>query len=106
MKRGDCTFASVTNTLLHLRARPVRSMSGPTIIPVVSTSTRIGMLKQSQSCAKRHILSAASLSTAPPRCSLLFAITPTGWPSIRTSAVTTPTPNSPRSSSTEPLSLS
>ena len=52
----------------------------------------------------RAALSAASASMAPPRCDGLLAMTPSGRPSIRTSAVTMPTPNDRRSSSTESVS--
>ena len=50
---------------------------------------------------KRAALSAPSQSIAPPRCAGLLAMTPSGRPSTRISAVTMPMPNSRRSSSTE-----
>ena len=74
--------------------------------PGVSHSETIGRSKASHSCMKRAALSQASASIAPPRWLGLLAIRPIGWPSMRTSAVTMPTPNAARSSSTEPLSHS
>ena len=88
------------------RTSAVFSASGPTMKPGVSQSETIGMSKASQSCMKRAALSAASESIAPPRCFGLLAIRPNGRPSMRTSAVTIPTPKAARSSSTEPSSAS
>ena len=82
------------------------SASGPTIIPGVSISERIGSPKASHSCMKRAALSAASLSIAPARCIGLLAITPSGRPSMRASAVTIALPNSSRRKVTEPPSAS
>ncbi|MCY1518800.1 hypothetical protein D9M68_535250 [compost metagenome] len=53
---------------------------------------------------KRADLSAASTSIAPPRWCGLFAIRPTGLPSMRASAVTMPAPKPARNSSSEPVS--
>ena len=53
---------------------------------------------------KRAALSEPSLSMAPARWFGLLARMPTGWPSIRASAVTMPSPKWRRSSSTEPVS--
>ena len=74
--------------------------------PGVSHKKRIGSSKASHSCMKRAALSALAASMAPARCSGLLAITPTGRPSRRTSAVTMPGANAGRSSSTDPSSAS
>ena len=99
-------FAPVTNSRLQWRTSAVASTSGPTIIPGVSTRVTIGSPKASHSCMNRAALSAPSESIAPARWVGLLAITPTGRPSMRASAVIMPSPNPLRNSSTEPTSNS
>ena len=106
VKNGTVRLAPMTNRRLQWRTSAVFSTSGPTMMPGVSQRKRIGMSKASQSCMKRAALSAPSLSMAPARCVGLLAMTPSGRPSMRTSAVTMPAPKSRRSSSTEPVSAS
>ena len=100
------TLAPVTNSRLQWRTSAVASTSGPTIIPGVSHSVTIGRSNASQSCMNRAALSAPGVSIAPARWVGLLAITPTGRPSMRASAVIIPSPKSRRSSSTEPVSNS
>ena len=89
------------------RISAVFSATGPTMLPGVSISDRIGMSKASQSCMKREALSAPALSMAPPDGELeLLAITPTGWPSTRMKAVIIDVAQRGRSSSTVPTSAS
>ncbi len=103
---GTVRFAPVTNSRLQWRTSAVASTSGPTIIPGVSHSETIGRSNASHSCMNRAALSAPSLSIAPARWLGLLPMTPTGTPSMRASAVIMPSPNSRRSSSTEPVSNS
>ena len=71
--------------------------------PGVSHSDTIGSRNASHSRRKSAALSAAvGVDRAAEVMSGLLAISPTGRPSMRTSAVTIPTPKSARSSSTEP----
>ena len=84
---GTRSEAPTTNRREQWRTSAVASASGPTIIPGVSISERIGIEKASQSDMKRAALSAPSLVIAPARCIGLLAITPTARPSIRASAV-------------------
>ena len=83
-------FAPVTNNRLQWRTSAVASTSGPTIMPGVSTSVTIGRPNASHSCMNRAALSAPSESIAPARWVGLLAITPTGRPSSRASAVIMP----------------
>ena len=101
---GTVRPPAVTNSRLAWRTSPVRSASGPTMIPGVSHRNTIGRSWASHSCMKRAALSAASLSMAPARCWGSLAMTPTARPSMRASAVTIPSPNPRRSSSTESVS--
>ena len=74
---------------------------GPTIIP----GCRSGDDRQAEGVAELHeaaALSAASLSIAPARCIGLFAMIPSGRPSMRASAVTIARPKSARRKVTEP----
>ena len=82
---------------------PVASASGPTMIPGVSTSETTGRPNASQSCRKRAALSAPSLVIAPARCIGLLAMTPSGRPSIRASAVTISGAKRSRRNVTEPV---
>ena len=75
-------------------------------MPGVSTSETSGSPKASHSCMKRAALSAPSLVIAPARCLVSLAITPTGRPSIRASAVTIPGAKRSRRNVTEPASAS
>ena len=74
--------------------------------PGVSHRNRIGSSNASHSCMNRAALSAPSASIAPPRWLGSLAITPSGLPSTRASAVTIPCPNPRRSSSTSSSSAS
>ena len=78
MNIGTDRLAPVTNSRLQWRTSPVFSISGPTMIPGVSHSTRIGMSKASHSCMKRAALSEPSLSMAPARWLGSLAMTPIG----------------------------
>jgi len=88
------------------RTSPVASAFGPTIIPGVSTSETTGSPNASQSCRKRAALSAASLVIAPAIRRVSLAITPTGRPSMRASAVHISGANRSRRNVTEPSSAS
>ena len=88
------------------RTRPVASAFGPTIMPGVSTSETIGRPKASQSCMNRAALSAASLVIAPAMWRVSLAITPTGRPSMRASAVAISGAKRSRRNVTEPSSAS
>ncbi len=72
----------------------------------MSTSETIGSPNASQSCMNRAALSAAPLVTAPAMYIVLLAITPTGRPSMRASAVTISGANRSRRNVTEPSSAS
>ncbi len=98
--------APATNRREQWRTSPVASASGPTIIPGVSISETSGSPKASQSCIRRAALSAPSLVIAPARRIGLLAITPTGRPSIRASAVSISGAKRSRSTVTEPVSAS
>ena len=102
--KGTVSDAPTTNIRLTWRTRAVSSASGPTMNPGVSHRDSSGRQKASHSCMKRAALSAHPASIAPARCIGLLAITPTGRPSMRTSAVTMPGANDGRSSSTDPSS--
>ena len=106
VKNGTLMFEPVTNIRDACRTSAVFSTSGPTMMPGVSHRNSSGMSKASHSCMKRAALSAPLLSIAPARCTGLLAISPTGRPSIRISAVTIPGPKWRRISSTEPVSAS
>ena len=93
MNSGTLRLAPITNRRELWRTSAVFSASGPTMLPGVSHSIRIGMSKASQSCMKRAALSEPSRSMAPPRCLGLLAMMPMGRPSMRASAVTMPVPN-------------
>ena len=80
---GTVDARAVTNMRDACRTSAVFSTSGPTMMPGVSQSDRIGRSKASQSCMKRAALSAPSLSMAPARCIGLFAMRPIGRPSMR-----------------------
>ena len=104
VQKGTLTLAPVTNIRQACRTSAVVSTSGPTMIPGVSQSDRIGMSKASQSCMKRAALSAASASMAPASWRGSLAITPSGRPPRRARAVAIAPPKPARSSSTEPSS--
>ena len=72
----------------------------------MSTSETIGSPNASQSCRKRAALSAPPLVTAPAMAIVLLAITPTGRPSMRASAVTISGAKRSRRNVTEPSSAS
>ena len=72
--------------------------------PGVSTSETTGRPKASQSWSKRAALSAASLVIAPAMWRVSLAMTPTGRPSIRASAVTISGAKRSRRKVTEPSS--
>ena len=103
---GTVSRAPATNIAPKRRTMAVRSASGPTMNPGVSTSETTGSRCASHSRRNAVALSAASPSIAPPRCRGLFTSSPTACPPRRASAVTTPTPNPARSSSTLPVSHS
>ena len=96
----------MTNSREQWRTSAVFSTSGPTMMPGVSDSDRIGMSKASQSCMKRAALSEPSLSMAPPRCIGLLAIMPIGPALDADQGGDHAGPNCGRSSSTEPSSAS
>ena len=106
MPIGTDRFAPMTNSREKCRTVAVFSDSGPTMNPGVSHSETTGSRCASHSCRKRAALSAASASIAPPRWVGTFAMTPTGAPSTRASAVIIPVPQPSRSSSTDPSSAS
>jgi hypothetical protein len=86
--KGTDSAAPVTSMREARRTSAVASCSGPTMKPGVSTSETIGSPKASHSVISRAALSDAAAVIAPARNFVLFAITPTGRPSIRASAVT------------------
>jgi hypothetical protein len=75
-------------------------------MPGVSTSDTSGSPNASQSCMKRAALSAPALVIAPAMNIVLFAITPTGRPSMRANAVTSSGAKRSRTNVTEPASAS
>ncbi len=93
-----------TNRRENRRTWAVSSASGPTRNPGVSHSESTGRSWPSHSWRNRAALSAASASIAPPSTAGSLAITPTGIPSSRTSAVMIPVAYPARSSSTLPSS--
>ena len=74
--------------------------------PGQSISDTIGMPNVSHNCRNRAALSAAAAVMAPAITMVLLAMTPTGRPSIRASAVTISRANWSRSRVTEPSSAS
>ena len=86
------------------RTSPVRSASGPTIIPGVSTSETTGKPHASHSCRKRAALSPASAVIAPATWRVSLARNPTVRPSMRPSAVHSSGANPGRSTVTESAS--
>ncbi len=97
---GTRNEAAVTNKRPAWRVMPWASTAGPTMKPGVSTSVTSGQPAASANCMKRASLSQPATSIAPPRCRGLVAAIATGWPPRRANDVTTPAPNSARSSIT------
>ena len=86
--KGDVILDPLVNSFDILLTAPSFSLSGPTINPGVSTSETIGMEYKLHISIKSDILSALSLSIAPPRCLQSLATKPNGIPSILINPVT------------------
>ena len=86
---GTVARLSWKGSLPAWRATPSASESGPGRTPGVSSNSRSGSPKASQSEAKRAAFSEASVSMVPASAVGAFAMTPTGLPSTRARAVTT-----------------
>lgn len=101
---GTVRAAPATSSLDARRTSAVASWSGPTMKPGVSTSETIGRPNASKSRRKRAALSDAAAVIVPARCFVSLAMTPTGRPSMRASAVTISGANRARSTTTDPSS--
>ncbi len=101
---GTLRLAPMVNIRAKWRTVAVRSAAGPTMNPGVSQRNRIGRANASHRVMNRAALSAPWASIAPPRWVGSLAITPSGRPPERASAVRMPRPKPRRSSSTEPAS--
>ncbi len=86
--RGTVTSVIAFMKFMILPGAPLFSASVPIWKPGVSTSRTTGTLKESHSTRKSVILRQASASSAPPRCSGLFATMPTLLPPRRANPVT------------------
>ena len=62
--------AVATNNLEAWRSIPVRSASGPAMMPGVSTRDTIGIPKASQNCTNRAALSPAAEVSDPAMCNV------------------------------------